>query len=109
MNYVLLAIAIVSEVIATNLLKASDGLSHWLYGGASIAFYAVAGVLLSVVLKQMNVGIAYAIWAGAGIALISLASIVLWKQSLDGPAIAGIALIVAGVALITLKSNTVIG
>lgn len=108
MNYVLLTIAIISEVIATNFLKASDGLSDWRYGTASIAFYAVAGVLLSIVLKQMNVGIAYAIWAGAGIALISLASVVIWHQQLDWPAIAGIVLIVGGVALITLKSNSVL-
>lgn len=107
MNYLLLSIAIVCEVIATNLLKASDGLSRWNYGGASIALYAIAGYLLSIVLKQMNVGIAYAIWAGAGIALISLASFLVWRQSLDWAAIVGIALIIAGVTLITLKSNSV--
>ena len=108
MNYLWLTIAIISEVIATNFLKASDGLSHWGYGAASIAFYSVAGVLLSIVLKQMNVGIAYAIWAGAGIALISLASVVIWNQHLDVAAIVGIILIVGGVALITLKSNSVL-
>lgn len=107
MNYLMLAIAIVCEVIATNLLKASDGLSHWGSGIASVSFYAVAGFLLSIVLKQMNVGIAYAIWAGAGIALISLASVILWNQTLDAAALAGIVLIVAGVALITLKSNSI--
>lgn len=108
MNYLLLAIAIISEVIATNFLKASDGLSHWVSASAAVGFYAIAGVLLSLVLKQMNVGIAYAIWAGAGIALISLASVVIWRQQLDWAAIAGIVMIVAGVALITLKSNSVL-
>ena len=104
----MLAIAIFCEVIATNLLKASDGLTHWGYGVTSVSFYAVAGFLLSIVLKQMNVGIAYAIWAGAGIALISLASAVIWNQTLDRAALSGIALIIAGVALITLKSNSIL-
>ena len=108
MNYLLLTIAIVAEVIATNLLKASDGLSHWRSGVASVAFYAVAGFLLSIVLKQMSVGIAYAIWAGAGIALISLVSVFVWDQHLDFAAIAGITLIVLGVGLITLKSHTIL-
>jgi len=108
MNCLMLAIAIVSEVIATNLLKASEGLSHWAYGIASISFYAIAGFLLSILLKQMNVGIAYAIWAGAGITLISLASIILWNQPLDRTALSGVALIAVGVALITIKPNSIL-
>ena len=59
----------------------------------------VTGGFLALALKWIPVGIAYAIWAGVGIALISIAGAVLFKQMLDTPAIIGIGLIVAGVAL----------
>ncbi|MGH8504605.1 MAG: DMT family transporter [Stenotrophobium sp.] len=107
-RYSMLALAIVSEVAATLLLKACDGWAQWKLGIASLACYCVAGLLLSFVLQQMSVGITYAIWAGAGVALICLASAYIWHQTLDLPALFGIALIVCGVALIALKSNVVI-
>ena len=53
----------------------------------------------------MPTGIAYAIWSGVGIVLISVLGIVLFKQHLDGPAIIGIALILAGVGVINLFSK----
>ena len=105
MHYSFLAVAIVSEVIATLFLRLSDGLTKWWWGIVSIFFYAIAGVLLSVVLKYMAVGIVYAIWAGVGIVLICCASVLLWGQRFDAAALGGIALIVAGVMLITLKSG----
>lgn len=108
MVFVLLAVAIVSEVVATLLLKASAGWVKWWFGAASVFFYAIAGALLGLVLKEMSVGLAYAIWAGAGIALVCVASVFLWGQRFDVAAVAGVALIVAGVALITLKSSVVI-
>lgn len=108
MPYVLLSIAIVNEVIATLLLKASDGWVKWWFGIAAVFFYAIAGLLLSIVLKHMSVGIAYAVWAGAGIALVCIASVLFLHQRMDVPAISGIGLIVAGVGLITLRSSVVL-
>lgn len=105
MHYAFLAVAIVSEVIATLLLKLSYGLTKWWWGIVSVFFYTIAGVMLSIVLKYMAVGLVYAIWAGVGIALICCASVLLWGQRFDAAALAGIALIVAGVMLITLKSG----
>lgn len=107
-TYISLFVAIVSEVIATMLLKACDGWNRWQYGIASLVCYAVAGALLSFVLQKLSVGVAYGIWAGSGIALICLASALLWNQSLDLPALSGIAFIVAGILLITLKSGVVL-
>jgi small multidrug resistance pump len=108
LRYVLLLIAIVSEVVATMLLKASDGWSKWWFGLYAVFFYAIAGALLSIVLKQMSVGIAYAIWAGLGIALVCAASAVMLNQRLDVAAYCGIALIIGGVLLIALRSNVVL-
>ena len=105
MHYAFLVVAIITEVIATLLLKLSDGLTKWWWAIASVFFYAVAGVMLSIVLKYLAVGLVYAIWAGVGIALICCASVLLWGQRFDAGALGGIALIVAGVMLITLTSG----
>jgi len=105
MHYVLLAIEIVSEVIATLLLNLSDGWTRWWWGIVSVFFYAIAGLLLGFVLKYMGVGVVYAIWAGVGIALVCIAAVVLFGQRFDAAALGGIALILAGVLLITLKSK----
>jgi len=53
------------------------------------------------------VGVAYAVWSGAGIVLISIAGWLLFGQRLDGPALLGIALIVAGVLVLHLFSKSV--
>lgn len=102
--YLMLGIAIVFEVAATLLLKASEGLAKWQYLIASLACYLVAGLLLSQVLQKIQVGISYAIWAGSGIALICISSAIVYGQRLDLPAYAGIALIVCGVVLTTTRS-----
>jgi small multidrug resistance pump len=104
-QYPFLAVAIFSEVVATMLLKLSDGLSKWWWAIASVFLYAIAGVLLSFVLKYMAVGLVYAIWAGVGITLVCMASVVFLGQRLDVAALGGVALITAGVLLITLKSG----
>jgi small multidrug resistance pump len=108
MGYVYLSIAIVAEVIGTSALKASEeftrlGPSLLVIGGYGIAFYS-----LSLVLKTIPVGIAYAIWAGVGIALISLVGIVMFRQTLDAPAVIGIVLIIAGVMIINLFSKSAV-
>ena len=105
MHYAFLTVAIISEVIATLLLKFSDGLTRWWWAIISVFFYAIAGLLLSLVLKYMAVGLVYAIWAGIGIALVCIASVLLWGQRFDAAALGGIALIVVGVLLITVKSG----
>ncbi|WP_421132281.1 DMT family transporter [Alteromonas sp. A079] len=107
MTYLLLALAIVTEVTATLLLKASNGWEKWEYGSASIFFYSLSGIIFAAVLKNMGVGVAYAIWSGMGIALITAASVVFWKQTFDMYAIVGIMLIVSGTIIITSKSAVV--
>ena len=69
--------------------------------------YAAAFYCLSVVLKNIPVGIAYAIWSGVGIILITLIGFFVFKQHLDLAAIIGLALIIAGVVVINVFSNSV--
>jgi small multidrug resistance pump len=105
-NVVYLIIAIVAEVAGTTALKASDGFTRLLPSVVVVCSYGVAFFFLSLTLRSMPVGIAYAIWSGLGIVLISAAAYVFYRQSLDLPAMIGIALIMAGVVTVNLFSNT---
>lgn len=100
MAYLYLAIAIVAEVIGTSALKAAEGFTRLLPSLVVIAGYSTAFYFLSLALKAIPVGIAYAIWSGVGVALITLIGWIVFKQRLDAPALAGLALIVAGVVVI---------
>jgi small multidrug resistance pump len=53
------------------------------------------------------VGIAYAIWSGVGIVLIAVIGSTVFKQHLDRPAVLGLALIIAGVVVINVFSDSV--
>ena len=106
MPYLLLAIAIVSEVLATTALKQSDGFSRTGWSAATVAGYAVSFYFLSLTLRTMPTGTAYAIWSGVGIVLVSLLAWLVNGQRLDGAAMLGMALIIAGVATINLFSQT---
>lgn len=101
-----LSIAIVSEVIATSALKASEGFSRLVPSVIVVAGYLVAFYFLALTLKTVPVGVAYAIWSGAGVALIALVGWLVFGQRLDLPALIGMALIVAGVIVMQVFSKT---
>jgi small multidrug resistance pump len=107
MAYLYLAIAIVSEVVGTAALKASEEFTRLIPSLIVIVGYASAFYFLTLTLRTIPVGIAYAVWAGCGIVLICFASWILYKQTLDAPAIVGIALIAAGVVLINGFSGSI--
>ncbi len=104
--WLLLLGAIVAEVVATSALKASDGFTRLGPSAIVAVGYGLAFWLLSLTLRSIPVGIAYAAWSGLGIVLIALAGWWLYGQRLDAPALAGMALIVAGVLVMNLFSQT---
>ncbi len=106
MKYVYLLIAIVSEVVATSSLKASEGFTKLWPSILVVVGYALAFYFLSITVKVMPVGISYAIWSGVGIVLVTIAGIYFYKQVPDLPAIIGMALIAAGVLVINIFSKT---
>ena len=106
--YAALGLAIVAEVIATSALKASAGFTRLWPSVVVVLGYGTAFYCLSLTLQSLSVGVAYAIWSGLGIVLVTIASYVLYRQSVDLPALIGMALIVAGVAVIQLFSKTAV-
>ncbi|QJB55180.1 multidrug efflux SMR transporter [Pseudodesulfovibrio sp. zrk46] len=107
MGYLYLILAIVAEVIGTTALQACDGFTKAVPSAIVVIGYGLAFYFLSLVLRTIPMGVAYAIWAGLGIVLISVAGIFVYKQIPDVPAMIGMGLIVAGVAVINVFSKTV--
>ena len=104
--YVLLGISIVAEVVATSALKSSQGLTRLAPSALAVLGYCVAFYLVSKVMNHMATGVVYAVWSGLGIVLIAAVGWVMFGQKLDVPALIGMGLIVAGVAVIQLFSKT---
>ena len=68
--WLMLALAITAEVIATTSLKASEGFSRPLPSVLTVCGYAASFWLLSQILKKLEVGIVYAVWSGVGLAAV---------------------------------------
>ncbi len=105
MHWVFLAVAIVSEVFASSMLKLSEGFSKPLPTVGVAVGFIVSFYFLSLTLKTMPLGTAYAIWAGLGLVLTSLVSIVFFGQKPDLMGVVSIGLILLGVILLNTMSH----
>ncbi len=106
MGYWYLVVAILSEVVATSALNASQGFTRLWPSLVTVAGYCLAFYFLSLTLRTVPMGIAYAVWAGAGIVLIALSGAIFFKQLPDLPAVLGMLFIIVGVVLVSAVSRT---
>jgi small multidrug resistance pump len=106
-SYLYLTAAIVFEVIGTVALKASDTFTRLVPSIVTCVAYPFCFFFFALSLRTIPVGIAYAVWAGLGIVLIALIGWLWFKQTLDGPALLGLGLIVAGVLVANLFSQSI--
>ncbi len=101
-DLILLLIAISGEVMATTLLKASNGLSRlWPCVGVVIG-YLLSFTLLSKVLVRLPVGPVYATWAGLGTAGAAVIGYLAFKERLSPACWLGVGFIVVGVVILGL-------
>lgn len=105
MQYLLLALAILTEVTATLSLRVAARGRPAFYAvvlvGYLLAFTMLAGSLRA----GMPLGVAYGIWAATGVALTAAASRILFNEALTARMVGGIALIVAGVLLLEIGAG----
>jgi small multidrug resistance pump len=94
---ILLALAIVSEVIGTVLLRVSDGVTKPLPSAGMIVAYVVSVLLLAKVLKHLDIGFTYAVWSGVGTAMIAVIGVAVWNEPMGGLKLLSIAAVIAGV------------
>lgn len=106
MHYVILIGAIIAEVVATSALQASQQFTRIGPSITVVIGYGISFYLLSLTLKVMPLGIVYAVWSGMGLMLVAGIGWLIFGQRLDLPAILGLTLILAGILIINLFSET---
>ena len=106
--YGYLAIAIICEVVGTTFLVKSEQFTRLVPTLIMGVLYVISFYLLTQAIKTIPLGIAYALWGGLGIVLTSLVGVFFFKQSLDAAAVVGIAMIVGGVVVMNVLSNSVV-
>jgi len=105
-HYVYLTLAILTETIGTSAIQASRQFTRLGPSLVVVIGYAASFYFMALTLRVLPIGIVYAVWSGVGIVLIAAIGAVVYGQSLDLPALIGIALIIAGIIFIYLFSST---
>ena len=103
--WILLLLAIGSEVIGTSCLKLSQGFSRPIPTLVVLAAYSTSMLLLSRVVQTIPLGITYALWSGIGIIAIVLVGLLAYKQVPSAGQLVGIATITAGVIIVNLTGK----
>lgn len=106
MDYAVLLLAVLAETIGTTALHASQQFTRLWPSVLVVISYALSFYLLSLALRVFPVGVTYAMWSGMGIVLIALIAFLVYDQRLDLPAILGIGMILGGIVVIQLFSDT---
>ena len=105
MSWLVLGIAIVTEVCGTLSLRMAAKGSRWWYVGVA-AGYGIGFTLLAIALRMgIPIGVAYGIWMAVGVVLTALASRFLFKEPFTWIMGAGIVLIAAGVLVVDLGGH----
>ncbi|BCW47997.1 multidrug efflux SMR transporter [Arthrobacter sp. StoSoilB13] len=106
MPWVLLSLAIITEVAATMSLRASEGLKKKVWILPIIAGYASAFAFLSLALKEgLALGIAYGIWVACGVVLTAIIARILFSEPLTKTMLLGMLFIAAGVLLVEIGAT----
>lgn len=108
MHWLYLTIAILSEVVGTSALKATEGFTRIAPSAIVIVCYALSFYFLSLTLRTLALGVAYAIWSGVGLVIVAAVGWLVYQQALDIAGIVGMGLIVAGVVVLNLFSGVVV-
>ncbi len=96
--FLLLSLAILSEVGATLALRMSDGFSRPMPSAIVVVGYGISFWFLALALKDIPVSLTYAIWSGVGTALVAIAGVLAFGETMNAMKLASLAIIVLGVA-----------
>jgi small multidrug resistance pump len=101
--YLFLFIAIFAEVMATSLLKSTEGFSRLWPTVVCLLGYAVSFALLALsIARGMQTDVAYALWSAIGTAAIVLIAVLFLGSPLSMAKVVGVGLIIAGVLTLNL-------
>ena len=102
MPYMYLILAIALELVATTLLKYSEGFSKLPYTLGCIVSYMTCFFFLSKAIRHIDLSVAYATWCGLGIVATTIISIFVFKSQLNFMSFVGVFFVVFGVVILNL-------
>ena len=105
MNWFILFVAGLFEVVWAVGLKYTDGFTRLGPSVGTAVAMAISTVLLAIALKTLPVGTAYAVWVGIGAVGTAIAGIILFGESLSTLKIVSMVLLVAGMAGLKLSTS----
>ncbi|HWT75626.1 MAG TPA: multidrug efflux SMR transporter [Mobilitalea sp.] len=97
MEWIYLFLAIIIEIVATALMKYSNGFSKLLPSIGTFIGYILCFTFLSFALKKIDISVAYAIWSAVGIVILSVIGVLVFNESISLLKVISILLIVLGV------------
>ena len=106
MPYLLLLIAIATEVVATSALKATHGFSRPLPSAVVILGYGVSFYLMTIILRRLDLGVVYATWSALGTAAVALIGVTVYDDAVTAWRAAGLLLVIVGVAILNLAGSS---
>lgn len=102
--YLFLILAIAVEVIATSLLKTTEGFTKMAPTLACLAGYGFSFFMLSLAVKSLSIGTAYALWSGIGTATVVAIGVLFLGETIDLVKLGGITMIIVGVVTLNLSA-----
>ena len=102
MAYAYLAVAIVTEIIATGILPATDGFRKLKPSIIAILGYVICWYCFGMCLTQIGLGIAYATWGAIGTAATPIIGYFAYQQRTTRIGIFALVLIMVCVVLLNL-------
>ncbi|MEM6483187.1 MAG: SMR family transporter [Pseudomonadota bacterium] len=104
--YLFLIVAVLFEGLGTASLQASQQFTKLIPSLGVLVGFGGAFFCLVMVLQYLPLGITYAMWSGLGICLTVFLGWAIFRQSVDAPALIGLALIIAGIVVINVFSQS---
>ncbi len=100
MAYLFLAAGIVAEVIASGLLKITDGFKRIIPTIFCLIGYLGAYYLVSLSLRGIPLNIAYATWCGVGTIATALIGVLYYKEKMSKTNIIGLGIMTVGIVML---------
>ena len=104
MGWIILAIAVFTEICWALSLKWAATLGTWQASAVPVTLSFVNMALLALAMREISAGTAYAIWTGIGAMGVAVLGIYLFNDSASPARLACVGLIVAGVIGLKLAS-----
>ena len=103
--WLLVAGAVIAEITAALMLRASDGFKKIAPTAAALGAFGAAFYLVSLALVNLPVSTVYPVWAGGGTAGVALLGVLLLGERAHVLKGAGVAFVVAGIVILNIASS----